>query len=230
MKKNIWFIISGISALIFVIFTLIVSFVDVQPTGLADSKIGLGSINLHLRDIFGQSKTWDLVTIVLGAISFAVIFALILVAVWQGYKRKSIKKIDKNLILLGLIYCLLLFLYIFFELVVINKRPILSDGELKASYPSSHTLLICTSLFTALVELPYLVKKKWIVWTCNGIGISMVVVGIVGRMLCGAHWFTDIIAGIILSFTLVFLYIALIKFQSESGKQKKIGETESSVN
>ena len=92
---------------------------------------------------------------------------------------------------------------------MINNRPILVNGEIAASYPSSHTFIVLTILWTAIVFILDSVKNKWIKTgvICGGVAIS--IFAVIGRLLSGRHWFTDIVGGILLSVFLILVYIVL---------------------
>ena len=127
----------------------------------------------------------------------------------QLIKRKSLLKVDKRLLFLGGFYVVMLLVYVLFEHVIINYRPFLIDKELEASYPSSHTMLaLCVCLSSLLISKYYFNKKA--VKIVNIVTIILMFVLVIGRVLSGAHWITDIIGGIIISAFLVYLYDYLI--------------------
>jgi undecaprenyl-diphosphatase len=59
---------------------------------------------------------------------------------------------------------------------------------------------------------------------CGAIGITV----IVGRTLSGAHWLTDIIAGILISAVLVCLY--RFEILTAQNRRNKIAKKENAVN
>ena len=128
-----------------------------------------------------------------------------LIGLKQLLKKKSIKKVDKRLIILGCFYIMVLLCYIFFENVIINYRPILIDGVLEASYPSSHTVLAITICLSSLLISKYYFKEN-IQKTVDIITWILLIIIVVGRLLSGVHWLTDIIGGIIISDFLVTAY------------------------
>ena len=128
----------------------------------------------------------------------------------QLIKRKSFLKVDKRLLLLGLFYIIVLLVYIFFEHVIINYRPFLIDNELEASYPSSHTMLALCVCISSLLISKYYIKNKKTLKIVNTITIALMLILVIGRILSGIHWITDIIGAIIISAFLVYLYDYLI--------------------
>ena len=205
-KKNL-FICGGL-ILLAIIYTCLVKVVDVQPVGAEGSNIGFATINKFVFDNIGFNKVWYDITEILGyvPILFAGIYGL--VGVSQLIKRKSLKKVDNELICLALFYVVVVALYVFFEKVIINYRPVILDEGLEASYPSSHTLMsICLCGSSILINKKLFNNKYTNVM--NIINYIIIAVIVVGRLISGVHWVTDILGGIIISSALLktFKYV-----------------------
>lgn len=216
-KKN--FIMTGVLFLLFAVFTAIVTHVDVQQIGPEQSSVGLASLNQFVLNLFGVNLLWYNITDWLGvvAILFAIGFAAL--GLCQLIKRKSLLKVDHQILLLGGFYVLVVAIYVFFELVVINYRPIILSTSLEASYPSSHTMIVICIMATAMLEFHRLLKDHTI-WlkALDVISVLLIAVTAVGRLVSGVHWFTDIVAGVILSAALVALYYSVTIFMGEKSK------------
>jgi undecaprenyl-diphosphatase len=120
--------------------------------------------------------------------------------------------VDNHILALGVFYVVVALTYILFEVLVINHRPVLIEGVLEASYPSSHTMLSICILGSAIIEIKKLFKnKKKLVITLDAISIVVMVIIVLGRLLSGMHWFTDIIGGILISLALVFIFHGVLK-------------------
>ena len=119
-------------------------------------------------------------------------------------------KVDKNLYALLVVYLLVGVTYILFEKVIINYRPILNE-ELEASFPSSHTMLSLCILGTGIIESDYLIKDKKINFTVKIIAFAVMFLTVIGRLLAGVHWFTDILGGLIISASYIALFSGIIK-------------------
>ena len=108
--------------------------------------------------------------------------------------------------ILGGFYVAVMMVYVLFETVTVNYRPVLINGILETSYPSSTTLLVMCVIPTALMQVNSRVqsttRKKIVALSMIGFLIFMVV----GRLLSGVHWLSDIIGGALLSAGLVLLY------------------------
>lgn len=198
----------------FVIFSLWIRLFDVEPLGPEGSRIGFASLNVSVHDFFGMHLFWYKLTQVLGyiAILLAAVFAVL--GFIQLIKRKSLLKVDKNLLLLGLVYILLMLLYVLFEKIPFNYRPVILDPAegLEPSYPSTHTLLILTVFGTALQLAADYLKNPKLLLTVKILSLIIMALTIVGRLVCGVHWFTDIVGGVLLSLFLISLYKDLILF------------------
>ena len=105
----------------------------------------------------------------------------------------------------------MLLVYVFFEKVIINYRPVLIDGELEASYPSSHTMLaLCIGFSSFIISKKY-VRKEYVNYF-NGIVFALMICVLLGRIISGVHWISDIIGGIIISSTLIMYFYTSYKY------------------
>lgn len=201
-KQKIWLILSAVSFVLFVAFTLVVAFVDVE-------QVGLSHLNQFFWQHCGQHVAWERITDWLGYFLILEVSALVVWQIWQWVQRKSLFKIDRNLLLFDVICACLAVVYLFFEIVVVNHRPLLDNGVAKASYPSSHAMLFATILPLLIWQVwHYLKSKPWCIVLTVFLTI-LLVVGVVGRLFCGVHWFTDIVAGLIMSCCLLCCYLGL---------------------
>ena len=207
MKKvNKNFIIGGRLLLLFLIFTVLVKFVDVKNIGPLNSEVGFAGLN-ELFLVESTSKVWDIVSDIIMVISLLVVCLFIVVGIAQWVNRKSLKKVDKNIFVVAGLYVAVVIVFVLFELVVINNRPVLENGELVASFPSTHVLISIAVLFSTLIQLRkyYMKNHKMVVFSEVAVWIlaSMLVIS---RILSGVHWITDIIGAILVSGALVYIY------------------------
>ena len=136
----------------------------------------------------------------------------------QLIRRKSLLKVDRDILILGGFYIVVLAAYLLFETVVINFRPVLIDGKLEASYPSSTTMLALCILPTAMMQLKTRIRGDAVRRAILGILAAFTFFMVVGRLISGVHWLTDIIGGVLLSVGLVMLYAFAAKRQGKSRK------------
>lgn len=214
-KSKISAIVSGACAVLFVAFTLIVKFVDVEPIGPEGTSVGLAALNKAASDALGFNRTLYDVTDWLGVVALAAAVAFAVIGVVQLIRRKSLKKVDFEILALGVFYIVVAAFYVFFELAIVNYRPIILGAAPEASYPSSHTVLAVCVLGSAIVVVHRkLNSRPWRI-AAESAFAALAVVIVVGRLLSGAHWLTDIIGGLLLSAALVSGYIAALAFRDE---------------
>ena len=213
MKKifKLEFVVSAVCFLLFLLLIWLLKVVDVKAIGPQNSYIGLATLNKLFADEIGVSKFWYNLTEVLGYIAILTAFCFAILGLYQLIKRKSFKKVDKNLyVLLGL-YLLIVITYVLFEKVIINYRPVL-NAELEASFPSTHTMLVLCISGSAIIEIDRYIKDKKVGLTIKIILFLIILLTVVGRLLSGVHWFTDILGGLLISTCFVSLYAGFIRF------------------
>ena len=212
MKKNQkMFCCGAILLVLFVLWTVLVSFVDVQAIGPQGSEVGLSALNQFVQENIGVSMPLYVTTDWLSLIPIGFVVGFAVFGVVQLIKRKSILKVDREILLLGAFYLTVAAVYVIFEVIIINYRPILIDGQLEASYPSSTTVLVLCVMLTAAIQLNCRIKNKVMrsVVLC-GI-VSFVAFMIICRIASGVHWITDIIGGMLISAGLLTIYYSVKK-------------------
>lgn len=202
-------IVSLTLCLVFSVLTSLVMTFDLRTIGPEDSIIGLSYLNGFMRDLIGRNQGIELFSEILGVLCFLYPAYFGALGLYQLIKRKSFKKIDRDLYLTAGLYLVLGLLYLLFELITVNYRPILTDGVLEASYPSSHTLFAVTVTLSGSYQLYRRLQKTWQKYLSLFFGCFLGTLTVLLRLFSGVHWFTDILAGAILGLSLVFGYIAL---------------------
>ena len=221
MKKKKILLYTTISLLfVSIIYTIIVKNVGVQAIGPNGTKVGLAGINGYIHNKLGLNMFWYKLTKYLEVLPFLIILFYGCIGLKQLINGKSLKKVDKRLIILGIYYVLVGVTYVLFEKIIINYRPVLLKGELEASYPSSHTMLAITVCFSSLLLSKYYIKNKKTRTICNNTTTILMIALVIGRLLSGVHWFTDIVGGIIISAFLVSLLNLCLYSLEEKNKRK----------
>ncbi len=203
---------AGIFLAAFVGWTALVCLIDVRPIGPRGSSVGLSSLNGWFHALTGVHLWLYALTDWLGLVPIAVALGFAVLGLVQWIKRKSILKVDADLFVLGGFYIAVMAAYLFFELVVINHRPIEIEGFLEASYPSSTTLLTACVMSTAMMQANARIRARGLRRVVMGVMCGFGCFMVIGRLLSGVHWVTDIIGGLLLSGALVTLYAAAADF------------------
>ena len=193
----------------FVLWTVLVSFVDVRAIGPNGSSVGFAALNGYVHKFTGVNFHLYTITDWLGLVPIGVSFGFAMLGLAQWIKRKSLLTVDRSLLALGGFYVVVLAAYIFFEIVVINYRPVLLGGYLEASYPSSTTMLVMCVMPAAMIQLHARIEND-VFRRCVMISIAVFIIFmVIGRLASGVHWLSDIIGGALISAGLVMIYASL---------------------
>ncbi len=196
---------------LFALLILLLYTADVADIGPLGSSVGLSTLNGSLRDAIGQSELWYAVSEWMGYLSFLSAALFFGIGVFQLCTRKSLRQVDPDLYVLALLYAAVAVFYVLFEVFAVNDRPILVDGALEASFPSSHTMLVCSLMGGAAYQALRRLSKAWLRYSALTLCTLLAAATVVGRLLSGVHWFTDILGGLLLSTALVLTYVALCR-------------------
>ena len=194
------------------IYTLLIKFVDVKGIAADGSNVGFASINTFFKDIFKFNKTWYEISNILGFIAIFIALLYALLGCYQLVQVKKISKVDKRLIALGAFYVVFAILYVVFDKVAINYRPVILDGEIEASFPSTHTMLAICICGSSLLISKYFITHKEIRKSLDIFCWVLMLAIVITRLLSGVHWFTDIFGGIIISLFLLMVFYTVIYF------------------
>ena len=208
MKNKSKIITGGVLGVLFIIYIILLKTVDVAPAGDSMTPVGFSGINQAFFNAFhGNDSLYGLT----GALGIAAILTALVFAGVGGLqliKRRSLAKVDKEIFVLGGLYVVLGALYVLFEIVVVNCRPVIMPGEIEAeaSFPSSHTMLICVIMGSTFIALRKYVKENGLRKILQFACVLAIVMTVLGRLFCGVHWLTDIIGGVLVSTALLFVF------------------------
>lgn len=209
MRRNLT--ISTILLISSIIFILLLKNIDVKCNAVNNSCIGFATINQFIFNNIGVNMTWYTITDWLGIITILMSMVYAIIGLKQLLHRK---KVDIEIIILGIFYIVVILTYILFEKYIINYRPILMDGLLEASFPSSHTLMTICLCGSSIIINNRLFKNKF-TKIVNVISLFIIVITIIGRLISGVHWFTDIIGGILISSFLLMLFYSILNLNKK---------------
>ena len=206
--EKVMFITGQCAILLFILWTVLLNYVDVCEIGALDTKVGFATLNEYVHSATGVNMPLYTITDWLGLIPIGIAAGFAVLGLVQMIKRKGLLRVDYSLLALGIFYAAVIGVYILFENVVINYRPILIEGCLEASYPSSTTMLTACVIPTAIMQLKWRTGAR-IYYPLAFIMTAFLVFTVVCRILSGVHWISDIIGGALISAGLVLTYRAV---------------------
>ena len=213
MKKKSKIILFIVALVLSIAWIVVLKTVDVGKVGPRGSEVGLSLINSSFHDLWhydacGYNEFWYDFSWDIGLIALAMVGLLGLFGLYQLITRKSLWKVDKCIIAAGILYIVTGGLYLFFEKVIINYRPIIMPGydHLEASFPSSHTMLIIIVMGSVILLLRNYISKTPLKMFLQFLSLLVIIAAILGRVISGVHWFSDIIGGMLISLALLSLF------------------------
>ena len=192
--------------LAFAVWTVLIQTVDVKAVGVNSTDIGFAFINTRFHSLTGVNFMLYNITDWLGLVPLAVCIAFGILGFIQLIKRKSLFKVDADIIILGVYYVTVILCYLVFEMIPINYRPVLINGFAEASYPSSTTLLVLSVMPTLVFQIKHRMKNIKLQRIVTVITLFFCIFMVVGRLVSGVHWLTDIIGSVLLSAGLFYAY------------------------
>ena len=207
-KKNLLF--GGILIATFLLWTVLIQTVDVHPLGQNGTNIGFATFNCWFHRLTDVHMTIYTITDWLGLVPLVVCVIFAGVGLIQLIKRKSLFKVDPDIIVLGVYYVVVILSYFIFEIIPINYRPILINGIMEASYPSSTTLLVLCVMPTLIEQIQRRLSSIAVKRIVTILAIAFSAFMVIGRLISGVHWFTDIVGGVLLSAGLFTVYKAVV--------------------
>ena len=203
-RKQLWVAVALLAA--FALWTVLVSVVDVRPIGPGGSSVGFATLNRFIYGLTGVNWFLYSITDWMGLVPIAMALGFAILGLVQLMTRKSLWRVDHSILALGLLYIVVMTAYVFFETVVINYRPVLINGYLEASYPSSTTLLVLCVMPTAAMQFKARIQNTMLRRCVVITMVAFIAFMVIGRLVSGVHWLSDIIGGALVSAGLVLLY------------------------
>ncbi|MBP5362626.1 MAG: phosphatase PAP2 family protein [Ruminococcus sp.] len=218
MKKNEknTLITGTIMLILFAVWTVLIQTVDVQAVGQNGTDIGFAGLNVWFHKMTGVHMWVYTVTDWLGLVPIFICMIFGVVGLVQLIKRRSFLKVDKDIILLGIYYILVIFGYLIFEMIPINYRPILIEGRMEASYPSSTTLLVMSVMPTLAFQVHRRIRNTKVKYGIYAFTVLFTAFMVVGRTVAGVHWLTDIAGSVLLSSGLYLIYHGAVRLTDKN--------------
>ena len=207
---------SGIVLLLaFALWTFFFFFVDVRNVGQQGTAVGFAAFNTRFHQLTGVHMRLYVITDWLGLVPIAICMGFGVLGMFQLIRRKSLFRVDLDILLLGVYYILVIIGYLVFEMIPINYRPIPIDGCMEASYPSSTTLLVLSVMPTLVLQIKRRCRSKAVRGAVYAFSVLFSAFMVLGRLVAGVHWATDIIGSVLLSFGLFALYHASVIYMDK---------------
>ena len=208
-RKLLFAAVSGLSSALLIV---LIRLADVRPIGPEGTSVGLSHLNQFIFDRFGVNMLWYEITDWLGVAAVLTAFLFAAAGAVQLIKRRSLLKVDRAILALGGRYMIVIGLYVLFEIMVVNCRPVIMPGSTgpEASFPSSHTMLVCVIMGSAVMLIDRYITAKALGRALKAICAGIIGVTVIGRSISGVHWFTDILGGILISAALLALFSEVI--------------------
>jgi undecaprenyl-diphosphatase len=198
----------------FLLWTAAIRFVDVQTIGPQESAVGFATINHFVHTLTGVHMSLYTLTDWLALVPIMFVLGFGTLGLIQWITRKHLLKVDYSILVLGGFYIIVMAIYIFFEVFAINYRPVLINGYLEISYPSSTTMLVMCVMPTAIMQFDIRIQNAVLKRCITSAITAFIVFMVIGRLVSGVHWFTDIIGGALLSAGLVLMYRAIVSLEA----------------
>ncbi len=209
----------------FILWTVLIQCVDVRPVGQNGTNIGFAAFNVWFHRLTGVHMAVYTLTDWLGLVPIAICLGFGGLGLAQLVRRRSLRRVDADILLLGAYYILVIFGYLFFEMVPINYRPIPIDGAMEASYPSSTALLVLSVMPTLAFQVDRRASRPAIRGAARAFAIVFSAFMVIGRLVSGVHWATDIVGAVLLSAGLFMVYrgaVALVdhRTHADAGRER----------
>lgn len=156
---------------------------------------------------------WEKITdiILIAALALLGVFAILGLTEW--IRRKSLKKVDRELLaMLPSLVLMAATYFIFDKLLILNTRP---NGSGEPSFPSSHTMATTTIFLMAIIALPKYVKNQPLRIVLDAVMLILIALVSVGRVAANMHWASDVIAALIFSVIFAALYLLILKLKKK---------------
>ena len=197
----------------FILWTIAIKWIDVQAIGAQGSRVGFAALNRSIHNVTGVHMSLYTITDWLSLVPLGFVLGFAILGLVQWIKRKNLFAVDRSILVLGGFYVVVMAVYVFFELYAVNYRPVLIEGVLEASYPSSTTMLVMCVMPTAMMQLYARIKNPALRRCVMFLLAAFTAFMVIARLVSGVHWFTDIVGGALLSAGLVMMYASASGFE-----------------
>ncbi len=211
MKKilNKYLIVGIVFIFLFLLLMVLLNF-NKANLGETNTPVGLSSINklfvTNYVDIYNSMSQVGLY------LSFIIIAGFAITGFYQLIKRKSLFKVDLDIILFGVGVIVLIITWLLFDkIIAYNYRPIYVNKNLEGSFPSTHVLFTTFVLVSAFGISLNREKNNFYNLAILVIAILVITLTSLCRVLSGMHWATDVLGGLLLGLGYFFILYGIFK-------------------
>jgi len=194
----------------FAVWTLLIQKIDVRPVGQNGTDVGFAVFNCWFHSLTGVHMMIYAVTDWLGLVPVFVGMTFAGIGFSQLVRRRSLLRVDTDIIFLGIYYSIVISGYLIFEMIPVNYRPILIEGRMEASYPSSTILLVLSVMPTLVFQINRRCSNDAVRKNVQNATTVFTSFMVIGRLVSGVHWVTDIVGAVLLSAGLFCIYEAAV--------------------
>ncbi len=159
---------------------------------------------------------WETITniILISALITVAFFAVL--GLYQWITRKSLKKVDPEILWMPLPLLLMAIVYFIFILFPVATRP---NGSGESSFPSTHVMVVTTIYFMITIIIPKYIKSTAIQIALEFIIVIFISLTCTGRIMAELHSLWDVIGGIVFAF--IFSEIYYLAYRKGKKKNAK---------
>lgn len=216
-KKIYLYIIPTLVLVAFITLTLLVAYYDrdIFSSFAPGGASGLQQFN-NLFPHFRYNETLDKISDIFMIIGLLMMFIAFGIGLYQLIKRKGLKKVDFDIYLFGGEIIIMIIVWLLFEILPISYRPSFIYF-LESSFPSTHVMIVATTYlsFSWMISKRY--PKPWIKIVAYALSTISIAITFAFRLVSGMHWFTDCLGGLLISLTIVSIFMI-----TDSLKRQKI--------
>lgn len=208
MKKLVnLYTILGFSFLVLFIILMLLLNVDKAVIAESGKEVGLSHINNLVS--YSYKDNIDTMTDLLMYVTFTVVVFEGCLGIYQLVTRKSLFKVDIEIIIFGIALVVMVGLWLLFDYVIkINIRP---THEEEGSFPSTHVLITTFLALSSHAFICFVYDNKIAKYGSLLFAISIIAIVLFGRVASGMHYITDVTGGLFLGLALYFITFGLIK-------------------
>ena len=158
---------------------------------------------------------WDKATDAILISSFAVLAIFVVLGLIQWISRRSLKKVDKQLLFMPIPLILMVIVYLVCDKVLPqffpDFMPTRPNGSGEYSFPSTHVMVVTTIFFVVITALPKYIKSKPVRYILEIIMFALASIVATGRVLSNMHSIVDVIGGVVFAFIFTGIYSQCLK-------------------